>query len=41
MSPPLVFRLITAKVDYSQKREDELKNLNQRFHFGFGVRGSF
>ena len=44
---------IVAKVDCSQKREEiikflvkalrdeELRNLNQRFHFGFGVRGGW
>ncbi len=44
---------VSAKVDCSQKREEiirflvkalrdeELRNLNQRFHFGFGVRGGF
>jgi len=44
---------IQSKLDCSQKREEiikflvkalrdeELRNLNQRFHFGFGVRGGF
>lgn len=44
---------LLAKVDCSQKREEiikflvkalrdeELRNLNQRFYFGFGVRGGF
>ncbi len=44
---------IQSKLDCSQKREEiikflvkalrdeELRNLNQRFHFGFGVRGGW